>query len=83
MRPDGPLLQLLEREGLFIDECMISVRTSGGHHPVHSGGYKGAMRGAYRYKDGLFRCGEVGGWGEVGPLNPPHVGDFKSVAFAR
>ncbi len=45
-------------EGLFIDECILSVRTSGGHHPVHSGGYRGALRGAYRYKDGLFRCGQ-------------------------
>ncbi len=45
-------------EGLFIDECILSVRTSGGHHPVHSGGYRGALRGAYHYKDGLFRCGQ-------------------------
>ncbi|MCB0186018.1 MAG: hypothetical protein KDE31_17235, partial [Caldilineaceae bacterium] len=29
-------------QGLFIDECMVSVRKSGGHHPVHSGGYRGA-----------------------------------------
>jgi ectoine hydroxylase-related dioxygenase (phytanoyl-CoA dioxygenase family) len=45
-------------EGLFIDECIASIRKSGGHHPVHSGGYRGAMRGAYRYKDGVFRCGQ-------------------------
>lgn len=45
-------------EGLFIDECILSVRASGGHHPVHSGGYRGALRGAYRYKDGVFRCGQ-------------------------
>ena len=45
-------------EGLFIDECILSVRTSGGHHPVHSGGYRGALRGAYHFKDGLFRCGQ-------------------------
>jgi len=45
-------------QGLFIDECIASVRTSGGHHPVHSGGFRGAMRGAYRFKDGLFRCGQ-------------------------
>src|SRR5689334_5387691 len=24
-------------QGLFIDECIASVRVSGGHHPVHSG----------------------------------------------
>lgn len=46
-------------QGLFIDECIASIRTSGGHHPVHSGGYKGAMRGAYGYKNGVFRCGQV------------------------
>ncbi len=45
-------------EGLFIDECIASIRTSGGHHPVHSGGYHGALRGAYRYKNGVFRCGQ-------------------------
>ena len=45
-------------EGVFIDECMLSVRTSGGHHPVHSGGYKGATRGHYLYKNEVFRCGQ-------------------------
>lgn len=44
--------------GLFIDECMLSVRTSGGHHPVHSGGYRGALRGAYHYNHGVFRAGQ-------------------------
>ncbi len=46
-------------EGLFIDECIASVRVSGGHHPVHSGGYRGALRGRYLYEHGLFRCGQV------------------------
>ncbi|MBV9850273.1 MAG: phytanoyl-CoA dioxygenase family protein [Armatimonadetes bacterium] len=45
-------------QGLFIDECIASIRRSGGHHPVHSGGYRGALRGAYGYKDGVFRCGQ-------------------------
>ena len=45
-------------EGLFVDECMASIRRSGGHHPVHSGGYKGALRGAYHFKDGVFRAGQ-------------------------
>ena len=45
-------------DGLFIDECLLSVRGPSGHHPAHSGGYKGAVRGAYRYKDGVFRCGQ-------------------------
>ena len=45
-------------EGLFIDEAIASIRRSGGHHPVHSGGYKGALRGAYHFQDGVFRCGQ-------------------------
>ena len=45
-------------EGLFIDECILSVRGPGGHHPVHSGGYRGALRGAYHYANGVFRCGQ-------------------------
>lgn len=45
--------------GLFIDECVASIRNSGGHHPVHSGGYQGALRGAYGYSNGVFRCGQV------------------------
>lgn len=46
-------------EGLFIDECFASIRSRGGYFGVHSGGYRGAMRGQYRYKDGVFRCGQV------------------------
>lgn len=45
--------------GLFIDECIASKRQAGGHHPAHSGGWRGALRGAYRYQDGVFRCGQV------------------------
>jgi ectoine hydroxylase-related dioxygenase (phytanoyl-CoA dioxygenase family) len=45
-------------EGLFIDECIASIRKSGGHHPVHSGGYRGALRGRYLYTNGVFRCGQ-------------------------
>jgi ectoine hydroxylase-related dioxygenase (phytanoyl-CoA dioxygenase family) len=45
-------------EGLFIDESIASVRTQGGHHPVHSGGYHGALRGKYGYENGVFRCGQ-------------------------
>ena len=44
--------------GLFMDECVLSVRGPGGHHPVHSGGYRGALRGGYRYTHGVFRCGQ-------------------------
>jgi hypothetical protein len=46
-------------EGLFIDECFASIRRSGGFFPVHSGGYQGAVRGQFRYKDDVFRCGQV------------------------
>ncbi len=45
-------------QGIFIDEAIASIRKSGGHHPVHSGGYRGAIRGAYNYKNGVFRCGQ-------------------------
>ncbi len=45
-------------QGLFIDEAIASIRRSGGHHPVHSGGYQGALRGAYQYTNGVFRCGQ-------------------------
>jgi len=46
-------------DGLFIDECIASIRTPDWHHPVHSGGYRGAVRGAFNYKHGVFRCGQV------------------------
>ena len=46
-------------EGLFIDECFASVRRAGGYFDVHSGGYHGALRGQYRYVNGVFRCGQV------------------------
>ena len=46
-------------EGLFIDECFASVRRAGGYFDVHSGGYHGAVRGQYRYVNGVFRCGQV------------------------
>ena len=45
--------------GLYIDECFASIRRSGGYFPVHSGGYRGSTRGQYRFKDGVFRCGQV------------------------
>jgi len=45
-------------DGLFVDECMLSVRKSGGHHPVHSGGHLVPIRCQYAYKDNVFRCGQ-------------------------
>jgi len=46
-------------EGLFIDECIASVRQAGGLHSMHSGGFQGALRGAYHHSNGVFRCGQV------------------------
>ncbi len=60
--------------GLFIDESIASIRTQGGHHPVHSGGFEGAMRGAYGYKNGVFRCGQINiilALSDIGPGDGP------------
>jgi hypothetical protein len=46
-------------QALCMDECIASIRTSGGHHPVHSGGYRGGLRGKYIYEHGVFQCGQV------------------------
>ena len=46
-------------QGVTIDECLASVRYSGGHHPVHSGGHDASVRTQYRYENGSFRCGQV------------------------
>lgn len=45
--------------GLFIDECVASIRASGGHHPVHSGGFQTPLRCKYSYEFGNFRCGQL------------------------
>lgn len=71
-------------EGLFIDECIASIRTSGGHHQAHSGGHLGALRGAYGYKHGVFRCGQVNiilALTDIGPGDGPTMvvpGSHKS-----
>ena len=71
-------------QGLFIDECIASIRISGGHHPVHSGGYRGALRGAYGCKDGVFRCGQCNiilALTDIGPGDGPTMvipGSHKS-----
>jgi len=80
-------------QGLFIDECFASVRRSGGYFPVHSGGYHGAVRGQYRYKDGVFRCGQVNiltaltdvGPGDGGTMVIPgsHKSNFPYPQMAR
>jgi hypothetical protein len=71
-------------EGVFIDECIASIRRSGGHHPVHSGGYRGALRGAYHYQHGVFRCGQCNillALTDIGPGDGPTMiipGSHKS-----
>jgi len=71
-------------EGLFIDECIASIRRSGGHHPAHSGGYKGALRGKYGYEHGVFRCGQCNiilALTDIGPGDGPTMvvpGSHKS-----
>ncbi|MEI6083080.1 MAG: phytanoyl-CoA dioxygenase family protein [Verrucomicrobiota bacterium] len=71
-------------EGLFIDECIASKRNAGGHHPAHSGGFHGAIRGAYGYKNGVFRCGQVNiivALADIGPGDGPTMvvpGSHKS-----
>ena len=61
-------------EGVFIDECIATIRTAGGHHPVHSGGYRAAVRTQYRYENGVFRCGQLNvlvALRDVGPGDGP------------
>ncbi len=65
-------------QGLFLDECILSVRTQGGHHPVHSGGFQGALRGAYRYEHGVFRCGQVN---VILALTDIHEGDGPTMVI--
>ena len=65
-------------EGLFIDECIASVRRSGGHHPVHSGGYQGALRGRYLYTNNVFRCGQCN---VILALTDVHEGDGPTMVI--
>ena len=70
--------------GVFIDECIASIRRSGGHHPVHSGGYRSSTRGAYGFNNGVFRCGQCNvilALSDVGPEDGPTMvipGSHKS-----
>ncbi len=71
-------------QGLFIDECIASIRGTGGHHPVHSGGWHGAVRGQYHYANGVFRCGQCNiilALTDIGPGDGPTMiipGSHKS-----
>ena len=46
-------------QGVTIDEHIATSRSSGGHHPVHSGGHDASVRTQYSYRNGAFRCGQV------------------------
>ncbi len=46
-------------QGVTIDESIATIRQSGGHHPVHSGGHDASVRTQYAYRNGRFRCGQV------------------------
>ncbi len=71
-------------DGLFIDECILGIRTAGGHHPVHSGGYRGVLRGRYEYVNGVWRCGQgnvILALTDIGPGDGPTMvipGSHKS-----
>lgn len=73
------------RGRVFIDECIVSTRLSGGHHPVHSGNYRSPVRTHYRCQDGLFRCGQVNiivALTDIGPDDGPTMiipGSHKSL----
>lgn len=66
----------LAPQGVFIDECIASIRRTGGDHPLHSGGYRGAVRGAYNYNNGVFRCGQAN---IIVALTDIHEGDGPTV----
>ena len=46
-------------QGIMIDEAIATIRESGGHHPVHSGGHDASIRTQFGYRNGRFRCGQV------------------------
>ena len=64
--------------GLFIDECIASVRERGGHHPVHSGNFRIPLRCLYQYRDGQFRCGQVN---VIVALTPIGAGDGPTMVI--
>lgn len=57
-------------EGVSIDENIATARTAGGHHPVHSGGFRSSLRTQYRYDHGRFRCGQVNVLVTLGDIGP-------------
>ncbi len=46
-------------DGVFLDETIASIRSKGGHHPMHSGAYQGTVRSSYGYRHGQFRAAQV------------------------
>jgi hypothetical protein len=70
-------------EGVFIDECIATKRIAGGHHPVHSGGRRAAMRTQYHYSNGVFPCGQLNvliALNDIGPGDGPTAGGKLAIA---
>jgi ectoine hydroxylase-related dioxygenase (phytanoyl-CoA dioxygenase family) len=71
-------------QGVTIDEHIATSRSSGGHHPVHSGGHDASVRTQYSYRNGAFRCGQVNvlvALRDIGPGDGPTMivpGSHKS-----
>jgi hypothetical protein len=71
-------------EGVTIDEHIATIRTAGGHHPVHSGGHDASIRTQYAMRDGKFRCGQLNvlvALTDIGPGDGPTMivpGSHKS-----
>ena len=71
-------------QGVTIDEHVATSRSSGGHHPVHSGGHDASARTQYSYRNGAFRCGQVNvlvALRDIGPGDGPTMivpGSHKS-----
>jgi hypothetical protein len=57
-------------DGLFIDECFATIRSSGGFFPLHSGAHDASIRMQYRYKNGYFRCGQINILMALTDINP-------------
>jgi hypothetical protein len=71
-------------QGVTIDEHIATIRTAGGHHPVHSGGHDASVRTQYSYRNGRFRCGQLNvlvALTDIGPGDGPTMivpGSHKS-----
>ncbi|HZO91026.1 MAG TPA: phytanoyl-CoA dioxygenase family protein [Chthonomonadaceae bacterium] len=48
-----------KKEGLFIDECFVTLRGPGEFINIHSGGHLRWTRTQYRYEEGQWHCGMI------------------------